>query len=105
MAQLNVRLSDPLYKEIQNILKSELNTDTSEFVRALFIDMILIYRDAKRGTKVLNEAGERHRIDSRPGTVLMLARDWRDRQDMAILAREEAELRRNDPSSQDEGQF
>lgn len=81
MAQLNVRLPDALYEEVQSILKSHLKMDLSEFVREIFVDMILIYSKPGDQVKALALAGERHRMDTNPGMILMLGRDWEDLQD------------------------
>lgn len=88
MAQLNVRLADGLYEEVQSILKEKLKIDLSEFVRELFVDMILIYlhNDPRRAAKALTRAGERHRIDTRPGMILMLMRDWQEALQTRALA-------------------
>jgi len=96
MAQLNVRLPDGLYEEVQSILKEKLKIDLSEFVREIFVDMILIYADRGRQAKALARAGERHRIETKPGMILMLSRDWKavmQRRDDAALVRADLEAR------------
>ena len=104
MAQLNVRLPDALYQEVQSILKTELKTDLSEFVRDIFVDTILIYHHNHhdRAVEVLKKAGERHRIDTRPGTIMMLMRDWnaerQRRADAALDRADEAARARGEQS-------
>jgi hypothetical protein len=102
MAQLNVRLPDALYQEVQSILKEKLKIELSEFVREIFVDMILIYADRGRQAKTLARAGERHRIDTRPGMIMMLSRDWtaerQRRADAALDRADEAARARGEQS-------
>ena len=76
MAYVHIRIPDDLYKAVQTVLSSELNTDLSRFVRRILLDTLLTYGDCSTIDPVLAGMGLKHEAQTGPCLILDMAKDF-----------------------------